>query len=310
MSAAAARAKAARLLLLAGEGEGQRCSKRRLVRAVGHVGHRLAPGAAARPLLHEEQLEHEQLLVGQAPTRLGHLRHGLGEVDARERRPAAHQTVLLAQGQGQRIVEPPHRGKRVLRQPPHPRRRELLGGRVHGDDHGRHLALPHLLQVGVGHALEAVVELHLAGHGHRVARLHLIHEPRLAEARHHEGARAVHERQLHERQVGPRALEFDLVDGAADGARLADARVGYRAHGRQVHVAPREVGHQVADGADAQLLEGLGASGAHQAHPADGLVEGKRGRQTIRRPRRGALVRASAVGGGGQASYSTERMIG
>lgn len=66
---------------------------------------------------------------------------------------------------------------------------------------------------GVGHALEPIVELQLARHGYAHARLEGVHEPRLAERRHHQHARLVHQADLDESELGPRALELDVVDG-------------------------------------------------------------------------------------------------
>ena len=123
---------------------------------------------------------------------------------------------------------------------------------MHRDDHalGR---LPRLkrLQVGVHHALEAVVELHLAGHGNGHAGLELVFQPRLAKARDHQHARFVHDGNFHQRKLRARALQLHLVDLALDSARPADARGGNRFALRQVDVASRIVRGEVADRAHA-----------------------------------------------------------
>ena len=274
----------ARGCLLVGERERQRRGERTHPGAVRHVLNRLAPGGARRGLPHEEQLQHEQLLVGQAAARLGGLAHGLGKMDARKRRLTAHEPVLRTQGKRQRVVCATRLGKRVAHQAPHPCRGHLFRGGMHGDDHaGRPAdALPHHLDERVGHALEPIVELQLARHGYAHARLEGVHEPRLAERRHHQHARLVHQADLDESELGPRALELDVVDGAFDGALLADAGRRHRLLGGKVDVAARVVRDQVAHRMDAQGRERAGARRAHQAHARDRLVQGQRRRHAVK----------------------------
>ena len=271
-------------LLLARELVGQRRGERGQVGAVRHVAHGLPPFRARAPLLHEHEFQKQQLLVHQAPTRLGRLVHAAGEVDGGKRRPAAHEAVLRAQLERQRIVQARHVDQAVAHEAAHPRARELLGGGMHGYDHAGGLAVSPVdrLDERVRHALEPVVELQLPRHGHAHAGLQLVHEPWLAKRRDHERARAVHERDLHERQLRLGTLELDLVHGALDGALLADDRRGHRLAPRQVDVAPREVRHQVAHRAHAQRLERAGPRRAHQTDAPDGFVERERGCQSVR----------------------------
>ena len=275
----------ARGLLLVGELPRQRRGERGQARAVRHVAHGLAPRGALPALLHEHELQEQQLLVHEAPARLGRLVHAAREVDGRERRAAAHEAVLRTQLQRQRVVQPRHMRKRVAHEPAHPGGRQLLGGGVHGYDHAgrRALGAVQRLEVGVRHALEAVVELQLARHGDAHAGAHLVHEPRLAKRRHHERARAVHERYLHERQLRLGALELYLVHYAFHRALLPDGSRRHCLAPREVDVAPGEVRHQVAHRAHAQRLERAGARLAHQTDAPDGFVEREGGCESVRR---------------------------
>ena len=269
-------------LLLVGQLEGQRLGQGRRARAVHDVAHRLAPPLALARLPHEHELEQKQLLVHEAAARLGRFGHRLREMDARQRRPAAHEAVPRPQLERQRVAQARARRERVAHEPAHPRRRHLLACGMHGDDHAlcRALAVERL-EIGVRHALEAVAELELSRHGDAHAGLQLVGEPRLAKARDHEHARAVHERDLHKRKARLRTLELHLVHGALDGARPADDGRRHRLLRGQVDVAAREVRDEVAHRLDAEPCERAGARRAHQAHAIDGLVERERGRQTV-----------------------------
>ena len=153
-------------LLLVGQLEGQRPGQGRRARAVHDVAHRLAPPLALARLPHEHELEQKQLLVREAAARLGRLGHRLREMDARQRRPAAHEAVPRPQLERQRVAQARARRERVAHEPAHPRRRHLLACGMHGDDHAlcRALAVERL-EIGVRHALEAVAELELSRHG-------------------------------------------------------------------------------------------------------------------------------------------------
>ena len=111
--------------------------------------------------------------------------------------PAGHEPIPHAQIERQRIVAALHGIERVAHQTAHPRGRDLLACGMHGDDHALgHLAVAELLDIGVHHALEAVVELHLAGDGDAHAGFDLVFQPRLAKASDHEHAGCVHHRDL------------------------------------------------------------------------------------------------------------------
>ena len=161
--------------LLVGERKRQHALKRGRARAVHHVRGGGGAGAAVLRLFHKRQLKQQQLFVHQAAARLGHLVHGLREMDARKRLRARHKAELRAQVKRQRVIAAAYHVKGVFHDAAHPRGRDFLARGMHGDDHalGR---LPRLkrLQVGVHHALEAVVELNLAGHGNGHARLELV----------------------------------------------------------------------------------------------------------------------------------------
>jgi len=204
------------------------------------------------------------------------------EVDARQRRAAAHQAVLRTQLERQRIMQPAYGLQRVSHEPSHPRSGYLLASGMHGDDHalGRPFAVEDF-QIRVRHALEAVVEFQLARHRDAHAGLHLVHEPWLTKARHHEHARAVHERQLNEREARLGLLELDLVHRAFDGALLADDPSGHGCLAREVDVAPREVRGQVAHRADAEPVERASARRAHQTNAPDRFVERERCCQSV-----------------------------
>ena len=153
----------------------------------------------------------------------------------------------------------------------------ILGGRVHGNDRpGDALALSDHLDEGVGHTLVAVVEDHLPGHGHRIPRLYLIHEPGLAKGRHNENARAVGNGDFHELQVVAGLLQLDLVHSASHGARLPDARRGAGFHRGKIHVRAGEVRQQFAQRANTQLLQGLRPRRTDQTDPIDGPVQRQR----------------------------------
>ena len=234
---------------------------------------RLRSGGTLRSLRHEHELEQQQLLVYQAAARFGRLLHGMREMDARQRGAARHEPIPHAQIERQRIVAALHGIERVSHQTAHPRCRDLLACRMHGDDHALgHLAVAELLDIGVHHALEAVIELHLAGDGDTHAGLELVFQPRLAKACDHEHAGCVHHRDFDQRKVGTRALELDLVDGALDSARPADARAGDGLALRQVDIASGEMREQVADRAHTQTRKRLRASRADQLHARRGFI--------------------------------------
>ena len=261
------------LLLLLGKGERHDAVERRRARAIHHMRRRLRAGGALRGLRHERELEQQQLLVHQAAARFGDLSHGMREMDARQRGAAGHEPIPHAQIERQRIIAALHGIERVSHQTAHPRGRDLLACGMHGDDHALgHLAVAELLDIGVHHALEAVVELHLAGDGDAHAGFDLVFQPRLAKASDHEHAGCVHHRDLDEREVGARALELDLVDRPLDSARPADARAGDGLTLRQVYIASGEVREQVADRAHAQTRKRLRASRADQLHARRGFI--------------------------------------
>ena len=212
------------LLLLVGKPEGHRLGERRHARPVHRVDDLFAPVRALVRLAHEHQLEQQQLLVHEAAARLGHFVHRMREVDARQRRAAAHQAVLRTQLERQRIMQPAYGLQRVSHEPSHPRSGYLLASGVHGDEH----------------------------------------------------ARAVHERQLNEREARLGLLELDLVHRAFDGALLADDPSGHGCLAREVDVAPREVRGQVAHRADAEPVERASARRAHQTNAPDRFVERER----------------------------------
>ena len=246
----------ARPLLLAGELEGKRGGESGKPRAVHHVGVGHAPGAAGGALLHEEQLQIQQLLVDEPPPRLVGLGHRAREMDGAQRGVPAHEPVAQAQPQRQRIEEPLGGVQSVGHDAAHPGRRELLGGRVHRHHRaGDLLPLPDHFDEGVGHALVAVVEGHLARNGHRIPRLHLIHQPWLAKAGDYKDARAIHERDLHELEIVAGLLQLDLVHRAANGADLPDASGAAGLHLREVDVGSGKVRQQIAQRAHTELLE-------------------------------------------------------
>ena len=246
-----------RPFLLAGEDEGQRPGKGRHTGTVHDMGHGLAVPGSLGPLLHEEELQIQQLLVDEpAPGLVGLGRRGR-EMDGGQGGLPPHEAIAQAQPQGQRVEGAPDLLQAVGHNAAHPRGRKLLGGRVHrhhGAGQGRPFPAPDHLDEGVGHALVAVVEGHLARHGHRIPGLDLVHEPRLAKSSHHDDTRAVHQGNLHELQVVTGLLQLDLVHGAANGARLADMGARAALHARQVDIGSGEVGHQIAHRANTQLL--------------------------------------------------------
>ena len=67
---------------------------------------------------------------------------------------------------------------------------------------------PSCLDIGVHHALEAVVELHLAGNGDAHAGFDLVFQPRLAKACDHKHAGCVHHRDFDQDKVWARPLEL------------------------------------------------------------------------------------------------------
>ena len=267
----------ARPLLLAGELEGKRGGESGKPRAVHHVGVGHAPGAAGGALLHEEQLQIQQLLVDEPPPRLVGLGHRAREMDGAQRGVPAHEPVAQAQPQRQRIEEPLGGFQSVGHDAAHPGRRELLGGRVHRHHRaGDLLPFPDHLDEGVGHALVAVVEGHLARNGHRIPRLHLIHQPRLAKAGDYKDARAVHQRDLHELEIVAGLLQLDLVHRAANGADLPDARSAAGLHLGEVDIGSGEVRQQIAQRAHAEFLERGCPRRADQTNPRHGLVQRER----------------------------------
>ena len=242
--------------------------------------------AALRPsalFAHEHDLEKQELFVHKTASRFGSLGGALREMDRHERSLPAHEAVLCAQLERERIVHPRAGRKRVAHEPSHPRRRHLLARRMHGDDHAfGSLFISKHFQVGIRHPFETVVEFQLAGHGDAHTGLHLIHEPRLAKARHHEHARAVHDGQLHEREARFGALELDLVYRAFDRALLTDSRRSNGFLARQIDVAPWIVGHQIAHRSNAEPLERASAPRAYQTDAPDGFVERERGCHAVR----------------------------
>ena len=198
-------------------------------------------------------------------------------MDGAQRGVPAHEPVAQAQPQRQRIEEPLGGFQSVGHDAAHPGRRELLGGRVHRHHRaGDLLPLPDHLDEGVGHALVAVVEGHLARDGHRIPCLHLIHQPRLAKAGDYKDARAVHQRDLHELEIVAGLLQLDLVNGAANGADLPDARSAASLHLGKVDVGSGEVRQQIAQRAHAELLERRSPRRADQTNPGHGLVQRER----------------------------------
>ena len=261
------------LLLFFSKGERHDAVERRRARAVHHMRHRLRAGGALRGLRHKGELEQQQLLVHQATTRLGNLFHSMREVDARQRPPAGHKPIPHAQIERQRIVAALHGVERVAHQTAHPCGRDLLARRMYGDDHALgHLAVAELFDIGVHHALEAVIELHLAGNGDAHAGFDLVFQPRLAKACDHKHAGCVHHRDFDQGKVWARPLELDLVDRPLDSARPADARAGNGLALRQVYIASGEVREQVADRAHAQTRKRLRASRADQLHTRRGFI--------------------------------------
>ena len=144
---------------------------------------------------------------------------------------------------------------------------------MHGDDHALgHLAVAELFDIGVHHALEAVIELHLAGNGDAHAGFDLVFQPRLAKACDHKHAGCVHHRDFDQGKVWARPLELHLMDRPLDSARPADARAGNGLALRQVYIASGEVREQVADRAHAQTRKRLRASRADQLHARRGFI--------------------------------------
>ena len=267
----------ARPLLLAGELEGKRGGEGTKPRAVHHMGVGHASSAAGRALLHEEQLQVQKLLIDEPPPRLVGFCHGAREMDGAQRGVPAHEPVAQTQPQRQRVEEPFGCLQSVGHDAAHPGRRELLGGRMHRHHRaGDLLPLPDHLDEGVGHALVAVVEGHLARNGHRISRLHLIHQPRLAKAGDYKDARAIHERDLHELEIVAGLLQLDLVHRAANGADLPDASGAAGLHLGEIDVGPGEVRQQIAQRAHAQLLKRHGPRRADQTNPGHGLVQRER----------------------------------
>ena len=267
----------ARPLLLAGELEGKRGGEGAKPRAVHHMGVGHASSAAGRALLHEEQLQVQKLLIDEPPPRLVGFCHGAREMDGAQRGVPAHEPVAQTQPQRQRVEEPFGCLQSVGHDAAHPGRRELLGGRMHRHHRaGDLLPLPDHLDEGVGHALVAVVEGHLARNGHRISRLHLIHQPRLAKAGDYKDARAIHERDLHELEIVAGLLQLDLVHRAANGADLPDASGAAGLHLGEIDVGPGEVRQQIAQRAHAQLLKRHGPRRADQTNPGHGLVQRER----------------------------------
>ena len=267
----------ARPLLLAGELEGKRGGESGKPRAVHHVGVGHAPGAAGGALLHEEQLQIQQFLVDEPPPRLVGLGHRAREMDGAQRGVPAHEPVAQAQPQRQRIEEPLGGFQSVGHDAAHPGRRELLGGRMHRHHRaGDLLPFPDHLDEGVGHALVAVVEGHLARDGHRIPRLYLIHQPRLAKAGDYKNARAVHKRDLHEPEIVAGLLQLDLVHRAANGADFPDASGAAGLHLGEVDIGSGEVRQQIAQRAHAEFLERRSPRRADQTNPRHGLVQRER----------------------------------
>ena len=99
-------------------------------------------GAAA---MSRNSSRHEQLLVREAPARLGRLLHGCaGSRWTRAPSAALHEPILRAQAPAAagRCRRPAVMRKRVAHQAAAPTPcRQLLGGGVHGDDHARRRAL-------------------------------------------------------------------------------------------------------------------------------------------------------------------------
>jgi len=235
-------------------------------------------------------LEDQQLVVDE-PVAGALLGGQVGRaVDGLEGLGPGREAVALAQRLGQEVGHLPVAVEQGSDGPAQPPRRDVLGGRVDGDDLAGEalgvVALAKDLVAGVGHAEAAGLPFELAREGGQGAHRQLLGMPGLVEpgAGPHAAAVLVSDPHLEDAEVAPGLLLGDVADRADHGhyrALLGVGQVGQLAPGQ---VAARVVLEQVADGAvPERVLDRAGQSPGHLGHGAQPGAE-RVGRHALHHP--------------------------
>ena len=194
------------------------------------MGSRLAIACLGTAQAHHLDLQAQDLLVSQALASLKHLRAVLGKVNLAQGRLLADEPMLEPQGDGKRVAHIRRLLKRVCDEAAHPRCRDALGSRVHGEhlDKAR-LLLTRLAQEGdvrIGHALEPVLERDLPRKRDAHTTLELGSHPGLPEPGGDDDARTVEDGHFEDMQASARLFLDNLIDRAHNGHKRTDGSAG------------------------------------------------------------------------------------